>query len=101
MRHQKDAYNDNHINIASLSIDAILRTPKYLDTIFMAKMFLNGTRYFRDCLLAHLSDPLTWDGRLSRVNVVRRKKKIKLAAGKMERTLYSFTNSAHKLGSET
>ena len=71
MRHQKDAYNDNHIDIASLSIDAILRTPKYLHAILMAEMFLNGTRYFRDCLLAHLPDPLTWDGRLSRVNAVR------------------------------
>lgn len=73
MRHQKDAYNDNHIDIASLSIDSILRTPKYLNAILMTKMTLNGTRYFRDCSLAHLSDLLTWYGRLSKVNAVRRK----------------------------
>jgi hypothetical protein len=72
MRHQKDAYNDNHIDIASLSIDAILRTPKYINAILMAEMFLDGTRNFRDCLLAHLSNLLTWDGRLSKDSAVRR-----------------------------
>jgi hypothetical protein len=101
MRHQKDAYNNNHIDIASLSIHAILRTPEYINAILMAEMLLNSTRNFRDCLLAHLSDLLTWDGRLSKDNAVRRIFFSDCLAGKTKRTLYNFTSSARKPGSET
>jgi hypothetical protein len=74
MRHQRNAYNDNHIEIAGLSIDTISRTSKYLNTMLTAEMVLNRTRYFGHRSLAHLTDPLTWDGRLGRGNVVKRTK---------------------------
>jgi hypothetical protein len=39
-----EAYNDNQVEIASLSIDTILCTPKYLNTVPGAEITLNGAR---------------------------------------------------------
>lgn len=40
-----EAYNDNQVEIASLPIDTILRTPEYLNTVLGTEITLNGARY--------------------------------------------------------
>jgi hypothetical protein len=94
MRHQRNAYNDNHIEIAGLSIDTISRTSKYLNTILTAEMVLNGTRYFGHRSLAHLTDPLTWDGRLGGGNVVRRTNLKLLVCDREIRNAHDTSSSA-------
>jgi hypothetical protein len=71
MKHQKNPYNDNKVEIASWSIHTILGTPECLNTVPLAEMAPNRTFNFRYRLSALFTYMLTWGDRLSRTNMVR------------------------------
>jgi hypothetical protein len=71
MKHQKNSYNDNKVEVASWSIDTIPRTPECLNTIPLAEIAPYHTLHSRYRSSAVITYELTRGGRLSRIDKVK------------------------------
>jgi hypothetical protein len=99
MKHQRNSYNDNKVEIAIWSVYTILGTPECLNTIPLAEMAQNRTFNFSYRSSALVTYTLTWGDRLNRTDMVRHTT-FSLTPKKHERTSYKFISSSRTRGSE-